>query len=322
MKGVIEVTNSFVIPFLKLFGVEAGNGLSPFATNINTPNDLETRVRQFFHPARRDTRGAASLSSAVGDGAVDASVEEAEDGGLDDDDDTDSTGDAGGVTVTTNHVAEIQQLDADSEEDGDDDVKVASKEGEVAPTDEAENFFDSRASSDACDMFKSLLGCDDVTSVCGCACNLVELLQLGKMEKGALTTASKCNSRNGCWFGQKQKKDSSVEDGSDADLHIKRDSLIQLTCKHGKSEAVENYRVLAFFTHHNKWFIAMEKRFLWENDVSKCKNVRVLARLMKQSGSNYQEAALEAGGDWNPKQVFCIKTFKDILKVENVLFSM
>ena len=61
---------------------------------------------------------------------------------------------------------------------------------------------------------------------------------------------------------------------------------------------------------------------LWENDVSKRKNVRILARLMKQSGSNYQEGALEAGGDWNPKQVFCIKTFKDILKVDSVLFSM
>ena len=57
----------------------------------------------------------------------------------------------------TAHVAEIQQLDAENEEDEDDDVIVVSKEGRVAPTDKAENFFDSGAGSDACDMFKTLL---------------------------------------------------------------------------------------------------------------------------------------------------------------------
>ena len=112
-------------------------------------------------------------------------------------------------------------------------------------------------------MFKSLLVCDDIKSVCSRALNLVELLQLGKMEKGALTTASKYNSRNGRWFSQKPKKDSLVEDSGDADLYIERDSLIQVACKRGKSEVVENYRVLAFFTkYHNKWFVAMEKRLL------------------------------------------------------------
>jgi len=91
----------------------------------------------------------------------------------------------------------------------------------------------------------------------------------------------------------------------------------------GDSAAVENCRVLAFFTKcHDKWFVAMEKRFLWENDISKRKNVRVLARLMKKTGSTYQEVALEAGGNWGPKQVHCIKSFSDILKVDNVLVSM
>ena len=108
-----------------------------------------------------------------------------------------------------------------------------------------------------------------------------------------MTIASKYNSRNGRWFSQKPKKDVLVEDSGDADLYIERDSLIQLTCERGNSEAIENYRVLAFFTkYHNKWFVSMEKRFLWEVDISKRKNVRVLARLMKQSGSGYQEVAL------------------------------
>ena len=325
VKGVIEVTNSFMLPFLKLFGVEVGNGLSPFATNIDTPDDLVIQLRQFFRPARRDARGATSFSLAVNNGADATSVDEEEDSVLDDDndDDDDDTSSSGGVSTITNHAAEIQQLDVDNEEDEDDDVIVVSKEDEAATADKVENFFDSGASSDAYDMFKSLLGCGDITSVCDWALNLVELLQLGKMEKGALTAASKYNSRNGRWFGQKPKKDSLVEDGGDADLYIERDSMIQLTCKRGNTEAIENYRVLAFFTkYYNKWFVAMEKRFLWENDVSKHKNVRVLVRLMKKTGSNYHEVALEAGGDWNPKQVFCIKSFKDILNVGNVLVTM
>ena len=71
-----------------------------------------------------------NLSLAVDDGADEDSAEENEDSNLDDDDDTDSSVDAGGVTFITNHDAEIQQLDVDNEEDGDDDVIVVSEEGE------------------------------------------------------------------------------------------------------------------------------------------------------------------------------------------------
>ena len=96
-----------------------------------------------------------------------------------------------------------------------------------------------------------------------------------------------------------------------------------MTGECSNSEVIENYRFLAFFTkHHKKLLVAMEKTFLWQIDVSKRKNVCVLARLMKQSGSSCQEFALEAGGDWNPKQVFRIKSFKDILNLNNMLVSM
>ena len=125
VKGVIEVTNSFMIPFLKLFGVEVSNGISPFATNIDTPNDLVMRVRQFFRPARRNARGTINLSSVVDKDADDASAEENEDSDLDDNDDTDSTCDAGGVAVVANHAAETQQLYAGNEEDGDNGAIVA-----------------------------------------------------------------------------------------------------------------------------------------------------------------------------------------------------
>ena len=47
--------------------------------------------------------------------------------------------------------------------------------------------------------------------------------------------------------------------------------------------------------------------------------MRVLARLMMKKGIVYREATLKAGGDWAPKQVYCIKDFKDILTVGNTL---
>ena len=36
VKGVIEVVNSWMLPFLKVFGVEEGNGLSPFDSGMHS----------------------------------------------------------------------------------------------------------------------------------------------------------------------------------------------------------------------------------------------------------------------------------------------
>ena len=44
MKGIIAVANSCMLPFLQLFGVVEGNGLSPFARHFNTPSDLKEEM--------------------------------------------------------------------------------------------------------------------------------------------------------------------------------------------------------------------------------------------------------------------------------------
>ena len=133
---------------------------------------------------------------------------------------------------------------------------------------------------------------------------------------------SKFKSRNERWFNQRKTKTINDKEGNiicKDSLYIQRDSLIQIRCKQGKSESIENYRVLAFFTKtYNKWYPAEEEQFLW-NDESAQKKVRVLARLMTKQGIVYREAILKAGGDWAPKQVYCIKNFKDILNVGNTL---
>ena len=54
MKGIIRVVNRSMKPFLKLFGVEEGNGLLLFAGDINTPEELLSLVKDFFRPRKRD----------------------------------------------------------------------------------------------------------------------------------------------------------------------------------------------------------------------------------------------------------------------------
>lgn len=48
VKGVIDQGVSFMVPFLRLFGVVDGNGLSPFATTFGSPSDLQKIVVKYF----------------------------------------------------------------------------------------------------------------------------------------------------------------------------------------------------------------------------------------------------------------------------------
>ena len=54
---VIKATTESMVPFLDLFGVEEGNGLSPFATEINNLEELSDNIKALFNPPKRDTRG-------------------------------------------------------------------------------------------------------------------------------------------------------------------------------------------------------------------------------------------------------------------------
>ena len=52
------------------------------------------------------------------------------------------------------------------------------------------------------------------------------------------------------------------------------------------------------------------------------KNARVLARMVKKTGSNYQEVELNKGGDWGPSHIFCVKNYGDILDATSTLVEM
>ncbi len=108
--------------------------------------------------------------------------------------------------------------------------------------------------------FKTLLSCGGIEDVSQCASDLVEPLQLGKLEKGAATTASKFKSLKGRWFSQKGDHET-VDSDKDGERYIQCDSLIKVHCKCGEIISVENYRVLGVFTkHQNKWFVSTEGR--------------------------------------------------------------
>ena len=60
----------------------------------------------------------------------------------------------------------------------------------------------------AYNQFKELLICDSLDEVNVCALKPMELLSLGKLDKGATYSIAKYRSRNKRWFNQKQKNPS------------------------------------------------------------------------------------------------------------------
>ena len=65
-----------------------------------------------------------------------------------------------------------------------------------------------------------------------------------------------------------------------------------MNCKCGRSEALENYRVLALFVkYYNTWFVAQMEHFPWKNDPLdvKIKSARVLVRMTKKRDGSYTE---------------------------------
>ena len=80
--GVMKAKMEWMVTFLELFGVEEGNGLSPFATEINTPAEPSDHLKEFFKPPKRDPRGRGRCNDDLDD-----SDREAEISGIGSDDD-------------------------------------------------------------------------------------------------------------------------------------------------------------------------------------------------------------------------------------------
>ena len=88
--------------------------------------------------------------------------------------------------------------------------------------------------------FNGLLIYDSLDEVNVCALKPMELLSLGKMDKGATYSAAKYKSMNERWFNQKHNNPSTEEVTDNIeDLYTQRDSLIQVRCNRGSAETVK-----------------------------------------------------------------------------------
>ena len=60
------------------------------------------------------------------------------------------------------------------------------------------------------------------------------------------------------------------------------------------------------------------KRFAWNKEL---KNIRFLVRMMKKSGSSYEEVKLEKDGGYGPRCIFRICSMNEILSVVSSLLD-
>ena len=74
LHGVMKATMESMVPFLELFGVEEGNGLSPFATDIKTPAELSDHLKSLFKTPTRDPRERGNYNDDADDAEREAEI--------------------------------------------------------------------------------------------------------------------------------------------------------------------------------------------------------------------------------------------------------
>ena len=173
----------------------------------------------------------------------------------------------------------------------------------------------------------SMLDLKALDDIATSAFNLIQLMQLGKMELGSTSATSKYMSCEQRWFRAKNSitaENDYAEDNNATmcvrqQIFLSRNSLVQLQCKRGnkKNQMItsEYFRLLGFFKlHYNKWFLPVEDKFVFTpNDTAKMTGIWFLGRLLQKRGSSYTEVKLTKNGEWGPTHVYCIKPLSDVL---------
>ena len=315
--GIIRTVNRTMKPFLNLFGVEEGNGLSPFLTTINDPATLVSLIEGFFCPPAQDQRDMVPNSSSS-DSNNEAVVDN--EGGDSDDDHGSGSVDEGETEFPlAGFIQDIRKVkDNDDQNDGEDDVAEVTVSGmRATDTDEPTSFNDENGGVVSFEL-GNLLESKDIATM-GCqVVKIMELMQLGKHEKGSIVPDGKYKSLNARWFGcQKKLKDSKGHSVEDSGIYIRRDTLIKMKCKRGRSETIEYYRVFAIFSKgYNKWWIHLDDdKVLF---VPGSKKYKIFGRMMMQEQSGeMKEVELEKNGEWGPKSIFTIRHMSEIESVED-----
>ena len=265
VQGVIEYSNAITTSFLNLFGIEQGNGLSPFVANIATPLDLKDLISEFFKPPKLDKRGRGDESERGSTANNDAtnntldvldnnSTDEVNNDGMDEDNNAMAIGNDTATALSpemiASHVSFINECNIESVSDVDnkddyDDI-LQDQDGDkhgcaVSPTKSDDG---SPTSSNCIDVFTELINCKNLEAVSGLALNFIQLLELGKLSSGSIHSRSKYMSRNQRWFKAKESGTGGVGvhtatvEGKDNGVEpeqkfVTRNSLVMLQCVHG-----------------------------------------------------------------------------------------
>ena len=126
VQGVIKFANSRMVNFLTLFGIEDGNGLSPFCHSISHPAELKSLITQFFKPPQKDTRGCLPVAMGQVDVGEDSGDEEEDINDIDDDDGNNNALEDSSLTPAhiADHVSFINECPIDISDDCDEDSLV------------------------------------------------------------------------------------------------------------------------------------------------------------------------------------------------------
>lgn len=335
---VIRMATAVTLPFLKLFGVEDGNGLSPFAVDIGSPDALADIVKEYFKPPKSDPRDRSAANGGDDEEEEDEVVDSDDDDGDDgDDNESPPTISASYLKDKLNELAELDSnSDDDKETSSDDKDEDDSAEKPAATEDDSveksvaiEHFFDSGNASEALKMLRELLGQRKIAEIPQNALNLAEQLELGKIEQGSVSMAGGFKSLQARWFGQKKRK-GNKKDEMDVEevVWIERDTLIKMKYKRGQQESEHYYRVFGIFTKHsNKWFVELETKIVRFEPHSKgwktySKKYKLQTRMMKKdSFEDFEDVDLKKDGNWSSKAVFRNVSLADVLSVEIKLDS-
>ena len=148
-----------MLPFLKLFGAVDGNGVSPFARNVETPNDLITTINTCFMPPATDPRDGTNNDNEK---ETQESDEDSEGASLPGSTSTIST------AFLEERLEEIIDLDDVEEEETKSDENESSQYDLVQSPeriDSSESFFDDGDGGAALTMLRHMLSQTSITDV-------------------------------------------------------------------------------------------------------------------------------------------------------------
>ena len=212
--GVIEYSNAITTSFLNLFGIEQGNGLSPFVANLATPLDLKDLMSEFFKPPKLDKRGRGDESERGSTANNDAtnntldvlnnnSTDEVNNDGMDEDNNAMAIGNDTATALSpemiASHVSFINECNIESASDvknkDDNDDILQDQDGDKHGCAVSPNKSDdgSPTSSNCIDVFTELINCKNLEAVSGLALNFIQLLELGKLSSGSIHSQRKCH---------------------------------------------------------------------------------------------------------------------------------